>query len=486
MFCFLVTLSFAQTKQFDLSKANCQLFNGAIYSFGIANQQDKAACLIYKLDLQLKVIDSLSVTIGKLPADNFLQLFSDTLHDFLNIYIQQKNKKLVTILRLNKLFERVATIENVDVARLNSISNFENELVYCKNAVYTIKHQTDTGGRQFYLNKYSLKSELKNFEYEFNWQFPFERKNINSAHIFYATKKIVLVYVNVTGGLKFGQWILKINSENGKLIRGTKLNDKGETNSYQYGAYLMDTTTKTLSLIGQRFSQSQFDLKANKLAISNTPFTSVYLISVDSTGELISKQDFKIPISEAPTKSKKQLSNHLLRINYLKTSKDGSFSFESDVYKNNDNTYCYLYINTMVYNLIPSDDNLLLEKSTISANQLIENYYFTNDKLDMNGKLCVDSLSEFETLFYKNYSFVIKKQFKRSDNNSVWLLSRSDIKKNTLNYSILGPVNKVYQLTNVMDVLKSKSPKCLLISSNQFLIAWQEEESKLLLKVVNW
>ena len=349
LFCFLLPTLFAQTQQFNLAKGNSQLFSGHLYSFGISIQNQNAACVIFKLDLKLKILDSLIIDLGKSPLENFLQTNSDTLHEFLNIYVQRKDKKLISIFRFNKIFERLAIIENIDVARLNNISNFENELFYDKKNIYTIKNQTDTSGKQFYLNKYTLKSELKNFEYEFKWQFPFERKNINSAHIFYADSNAVLLYVNVISGAKFGQWILKINAKNAKLIRGTKLNDKGETSSYQYGSFVLDTAKKTLSVIGQRFTQSQFDQKANKLSISNSPFVSVYLMEIDSAGEVLSKQDFKLPVNEPKTASKKVISNYIFRINYLNKNKEGGFSFESDIYKNTDNSICYLYANSELY-----------------------------------------------------------------------------------------------------------------------------------------
>ena len=424
--------------------------------------------------------------MGKSPLDNFLQTNSDTLHGFLNIYVQRKDKKQVTVIRFNKLFERIAIIENVDIARLNSISNFETELFYHKKDVYTIKNQTDTSGKQFYLNKYSLKTELKNFEYEFNWQFPFERKNINSAHIFYADSNTVLLYVNVIGGLKLGQWILKINSKNGKLIRGTKLNDKGETTSYQYGSFVLDTTKKTLSVIGQRFTQNQFDQKANKLTISNLPVISIYLIEIDTAGDVLSKQDFKIPVNEPKTNSKKVISNYIFRINKLTTTKEGGFSFEGDTYKNTDNTFCYSYANTASFNIILEDEILTLEKSFIGSNLMIEKYYFNTDKMDMNGKICIDSLIQFETLFYKSPNFPIKQQYKMVDNNPNYFLSRSDLKKNSINYTVLSPVNKIYQLTKIDEILKSKSPSLINLSSTQFLISSQEEDAKFQINLFGW
>ncbi|MBL7911936.1 MAG: hypothetical protein JNJ41_12835 [Bacteroidia bacterium] len=482
----MTPILFAQIKQFNLSKGNSQLFNGNLYSFGINSQKQNANCIIYKLDKQLKVLDSLVFDLGKIPPDNFLQLFSDTLHGFLNVYVQRKDKKLITILRLNKLFDRVATIENVDIARLNSISNFESELFYYANSVYTIKNQIDTGGKQFYLNKYELKSELQNFEYEPKWQFPFERKNINSAHIFYADKNVVMLYVNVTGGAKFGQWILKVNANTGKLIRGTKLNDRGETTSYQYGTYLIDTAKKTTTVLGQRFTAAQLDQKGNKLAISNTPLVSVYIIEIDSAGEVLSKQDIKIPVNEPKTTSKKIISNYILRMDKLTRSPIGALSFEGDIYKNTDNTLCYLYANTISYQLIPEDESFILEKNSLGSNQMIEKYYFNTDKMDMNGKICIDSISQFETFFYKATNFPVKKQFKTVDNNAVWLLSRSDIKKNSINYTVLGLVNKIYQLITLDEILKAKNPLMITLNHAQFALSSQEEEGKFQLKLITW
>lgn len=484
LFCFLLSTYFGQTQQFNFYNGNSQLFNKQLYSFGIQAQKQNALCLIYKLDLNSKTRDSLKIDLGKIQPEDFLQLYSDTLHDFLNIYVQQK--KLITILRFNKAFEQVATIENVDIARLNSISNFENELFYYKKDVYTIKNQTDTSGKQFYLNKYSLKSDLKNFEYEFKWQFPFDRKNINSAHIFYADSNSVFLYVNVIGGIKFGQWVLKINAKNGKLIRGTKLNDKGETATYQYGNYYLDSIKKTLSVMGQHFTQAQFDQKANKLAISNAPLVSVYLIEIDSAGEVLLKQNFKLPVNEPKTTSKKIISNYIFRITSINKTKEGSITFETDIFKNTDNTLCYLYANTARFTLILEDETLTLEKSIFGTNLMIEKYYFNNDKMDMNGKICIDSLSQFETLFYKNLNFPIKKQFKIVDDNSIWLLSRSDVKKNSINYTTLNPVNKIYQLNKVDDVVKSKDPLLIRLSSSQFIIATQEDLGKYQIKLFEW
>jgi hypothetical protein len=117
---------------------------------------------------------------------------------------------------------------------------------------------------------------------------------------------------------------------------------------------------------------------------------------------------------------------------------------------------------------------------------MIEKFYFNNDKMDMNGKICIDSLSQFETLFYKNLNFSVKKRFKITDNNPIWLLTRSDIKKTSINYTLLSPVNKIYQLNKVDDIIKSKDPFMINLSSTKFMIAYQIEDGKFQMKIVEW
>jgi hypothetical protein len=72
---------------------------------------------------------------------------------------------------------------------------------------------------------------------------------------------------------------------------------------------------------------------------------------------------------------------------------------------------------------LPIDEKLVLEKNAVTINPLIEKFYVTPDKLDMNGKLQIDTLNQFEKLFYKQLNFPVKQDFKiGSDNNSIWVL----------------------------------------------------------------
>ncbi|MBA3665663.1 MAG: hypothetical protein H0W61_15875, partial [Bacteroidetes bacterium] len=447
--------------------------------------RDKNTSLkVYKSDGSLKISDSLTVDLGKHNVTDFLQLSSDTLHDFLNIYLQRKEKKLVQIIRLNKQFKLVANIESVDIARLNSISAFESEIYYHKKDVYSVKvSNSDTLGKQFYLNKYTLKSELKNFEYELKWQFPFEKKNINSAHIILVTSKFVMLYVNVTGTAKAGQWILKIDPVKGLLIHGTRLSVKGDKNFYSFGSLCQDTVAGMIYILGQKLLETDFSQKDNKINIAGKPFVTVFLAQMDSASEIIKRDEFKVPVLEQ--KGNKTPSAYLLRQQNLRKTNEGNFLFETDIYKGNN--YCYLYCNTLSNTITLSEDKLLMDKGAVTTNTLIEKFYFTTDKADMNGRLCVDSLSEYEKIYYKSMPFVVKAGFKTdATGTSQWLLKKSDSKKGVENFTVLKQDKKIYNLITAGELLKAENPTALIFNLGQYIIFRQPAEDKFEIKLSGW
>jgi hypothetical protein len=461
------------------------LFKGNVYSFGFSALTKGSKLAVYKSGTDLKVTDSLVTDLGRTSPEDFLQITSDTLHDFLNIYLQKKEKKLVRVLRFDKSLKLVADVDDIDIARLNSIAAFETEVVYHKQDVYTVKAvSADSSGKQFFLNKYTLKSEQKNFEYEQKWQFPFERKNINSAHIVQVNKQFVLLYVNVYDGPKRGQWVLKINASTGTLIRGTRLTFKGDPGFYALGSIIRDTTDGITYVMGQKLTDTEFDQKENKLSILNRPAVTIYLSRIDSSGELLDKNEFKLPVVEP--KGNKTPNSYLIRMAKLRKGKDGGLNFDLDIFKGS-NIGCYSYCNTSSHSLLAEEGSFSLEKSAVSTNTMVEKYYFSKDKLDMNGKLCIDSLNEFEKFYYRNIPFEVKAGYKPDDlNNPVLLLKKSDAKKAQDNYSLLNTVNKNLVLTRIDDINKSEEPGIIVLSKNKFMIRRQFAPDKFQLKIFAW
>ena len=477
----------AQNLNLPLSAANSQLFNKTLFSYGIRQTSKQNTFCIYKIDQALQLKDSLLLDLGKNKGETFLQCSSDTAHNFLNVYVQKKDANQITVLRFNKNFELLYRINDVDIARLNSISSFNNELYHFEKDIYTLKTQKDSSGFQFYLNKHRLKSDSENFDYLLKWQFPFERKNIEWAHTFYADKNIVLLYVNIASGLKSGQWILKIGAESGQLMKGTRLNDKTEENVYTFGNFHYNLSTKTLLLVGQKFPEKQFQSKQNLLSTISASFALTYIMQVDSIGDVVYRQDFKLPILEPKPVAKKTNTNHLLQFVKLKETNPNEYSIEIDLYKTSDRISCYNYCNTITSSIKFIEEKLQLEKKPLSSNTQLENFVISRDKLDRNGKFCIDSLNKLEQVFYKEPAFPVKLGYKPDSlSRPKWLLSKTKLNPASISYQVLQATKSSYELKTLEEISKNQQPSYHALNNSLFILSRQSTETNYLLKLLKW
>ena len=90
-----------------------------------------------------------------------------------------------------------------------------------------------------------------------------------------------------------------------------------------------------------------------------------------------------------------------------------------------------------------NEEKFIATKTIISANAEVERFYMNNDKLDMNGRICIDSLSKFETLFYTEPVLPVKDAFKTDDaGNPTGFSGNHSSKKNSIQFATLTPVKK--------------------------------------------
>jgi hypothetical protein len=128
-----------------------------------------------------------------------------------------------------------------------------------------------------------------------------------------------------------------------------------------------------------------------------------------------------------------------------------------------------------------------MQKSSVSSNPMIENYYYPIDKLTLDGKLAVDSINDFEKLFYKKIAFPLKLKFKIDfSGNLFWILSKSDSKTNSVNYSYLTPKKKIYQISPLENLPKSSRPLFANLDNDRFLIGRQSTDFEYEIKANRW
>lgn len=477
----------AQEITLPIGKSGKQTFGGKLFLFGLQQADKSLSVKIYALKEKLQA-DSISVDL-KGRAEDYLKLYSDTLHGFLNIYIQKQNSRSVKIVRINKKFSIHNVIDEVDITRLNSIAFFEKEILYSGKDVYTIKSSiSDSTGTQFYLNKWSLKSDKENFEYEAKWQFPFERKNISGAQLAMANKRHVFALVNIDKGLKKGQWYLKIDAQEGRLVKAQKLNNKGDTSAYLTHKIKIDSASSSHILFGQKFSAVEYDVLQNKLNLSGKKQCSFFLTVIDSSMEVLSKNEFKVPVVDVSTQAKKLPSGYLPKTSAIKYATGEGYKIELDIFKSlNSNAACFRYSNSVSLSILEKEGVFQFQKNSITPNAAIDQYYSGADAADVSGLICNDSLNNLFRLMFQPMPLNSKVAVKRDPSgNLIWLLTKTDLKKNIVTLSILAPEKKVYKLKSIAEIERSAEPFVELITEKEFIAGKIKDGDKLLLQLLTW
>jgi hypothetical protein len=455
-----------------LAQGGAIKFRGDIYCFGFASNRYETTFCIYKLNDHLQTIDSvLKKCAGK--RDEYLKISSDTLHGYMNFYLQPENKKTVNIIRTRNL-QTLLQIPRVEVARLNSSAMFSGEAFYSSNLVYHVYSINDTSGKQFYLNRYELKSAEENFDYQLKWQFPFERKNIGSAHVFYAHNKFVLLFVTVDNGKNKGEWMLKIHALTGKLIKATKIHSGTDNSRCFFGGFLFDNNERGVLIVGQKIpARNKVTAASNEVVL--------YSIEIDSTGEKKELQEFRVPVAGQKQASKKD-KEILLRIDKITKNKT-DLLIETDVLKAEPRN-CFRYCNTMIFQLSKTEEGYQMRKAIAEASQLVEDYYNKYDKLDMNGKICSNNTTDAAYFLHTPVPLPVKLLFRQDENqNPYWVVTKSDVHKSTINYSMIAPENKIYKVRKVEELPKSSDPQFNAIGNNAFVISCQQDTATLVLKL---
>lgn len=467
---FAVLRGFAQQQNFNLDKGKVVLFKHKLFAYGF--KQTELA--IYSLDLKLKLRDSVFYKLDKSTLADYLSIECDTVHGTLNLYLQKKDKLNATLLRYTDSLKLVNEFKNVEVTKLSPLANFDQQKLIYHQFAYVVKSAVDTGGKHFYLSKFEfIPSTSKPFDYKFKWQFNFEKKHIGNIHVFYADTNYVLAYVSLINGERKGQWVLKINAATGLLIKAKKISNNQSLN-YRFANFCRDTVSKELFIMGQLTAGDQLASASPTLFVLQ--FDS--LLSLNNQKQIVQKITPANPKVKSPT-------TYIFQIPTLETLPNSTYAYTIDLFKSNGNEF--KYVNSAKLNFSAQMEEIVAEPATQKEYLEVENYYFTQDKKDLNGKLFQDTTVSTDRLFYKAPVFEVKQGFKTNENElPVWLLKKNDVKSNSINYALLQPGLKVYETKSLYSLSKNEDPNVIMLNSSAFLLFHTKNNSILHLELGSW
>ncbi|MCF8423090.1 MAG: hypothetical protein K9H41_01970 [Bacteroidia bacterium] len=419
----------------NLLLANSALFHQSIYTYGFEQSKNNLLFKCYSYNYRLQIKDSVTFSLGKHTPSDFLEISIDTLHDVLNFYFQLANQKnLVTLLRLNDTLEKITSAENYDANHINSLTAFDDEKYAYKDDIYVIKTNSDSSGKQFYLVKYHIKTMDKPFEYDSKWQFAFERKHIHRASVVYADTGQVILYTHVSDGIKKGQWILRINANNGEIIKGTKLSAKGDTRHFLLSNLIIDKKNKSINVIGSIYNANEIDFKNNASNFTNQIKNhKLFLVTIDSLGDVINRTEKLLPLPII-VKSLNVPQSYHVKIREFKKLNDSNFDVWMDIYtQSKPLTFCYY---SSWHLDISSDDidfTVNPSKFYISSESITD--FISYAKGDSYSKFILNDINEYDKFKYQQplNQFIIATGLDDLS-NSWYMLKKTDLNSLTKFY----------------------------------------------------
>lgn len=425
-----------QTIKRNLLFANAIPFHHNIYTYGYEQSKSSLIFKCYSYSYKLQLQDSISFILGKHTPTDYLEISADTLHDVLNFYFQLANQKnVVTLLRLNDTLEKITSTENYDANHINSLTAFDDEKYEHKEDMYIIRTTKDSIGKQFYLSKYQIKTIDKPFEYNYKWQFAFEKKYIHRASVTYADSSLVLVYAHVFDGLKKGQWILRINAKTGEIIKGTKLSAKSDTRHFLLSNVVVDKKSKSIDVIGSIYDANMIDFKNNSFDFTNQAKNhKLFLVTIDSLGDVITRTEKVFPLP-TQTKSVEGLKSFHVKIREFKKLKDNNFDVWLDIYEQS-KPLILCYYSSWNIKVSAEEEDYIFTPSKFYISTAAIPGYISFAKGDTYGKFILKDITEYDKFKYQQplNQYIINTGLDDS-NNSYYILKKTDIISSTKTYN---------------------------------------------------
>jgi hypothetical protein len=394
-----------QSAQRALLHAGSCFYKHTIYVYGYEQRKEQLVfrCLSYNSKLALK--DSAEFALGKHNESQYLDISRDTLHDVLNFYFQladQKNK--VSLCRLDSNLKILCTATDFDANHVNSIAAFEDESYRYRQSMYVISTAEDSTGKQFYLSRYDVKAMNTPFEYDSKWQYAFERKHIQRATVIAADSIQVVIYAHVTEGLKKGQWILRVNARSGTLIKGTKLNPKGDERHYLYSKAMYHAKDRSLDLAGSIYPSAMIDFQKATADFKTLSAThQLFVLHIDSLGEVTSRFEKLLPLPAATSKPGTGATLLHFRIREFGKQGDKGLMMWADLYEQKQANVMTYYSSWQV-KLSATEEGYSIKTSTVyPLPKLVPDLIGTTPG-NTYGKIYLNSMAGYDKFAYTHAS----------------------------------------------------------------------------------
>lgn len=329
---FVPTAAAQEFKNADVCKTEVIHFKQHFYLISYKEEGNSLYLFVEQLAENLSKTKEYQLSLGNAKCAGFYSPQVDTLHDYINISVQQlDNAKTTRVVRLNTKLALVADLPNSVITRVNTFTAFETEYLYAKKNLYVVRPLSKDSAHKYILQQYTLKDETKLFEYNAGWQLNFAKQSYHRCHIIAANETFVYIFATVLDGTKKGQWLLFIDPIKGEILHSERLNDENEGFTFLYGNHAYNSETKDLAVVGYKLNAKQVSTDYSKLdlTIGKTKLFPVFICTFDSSGFVKERTDnfIPVPVDVEREKDFKQYLCKIIKMEY----KNNQYTFVSEI-----------------------------------------------------------------------------------------------------------------------------------------------------------
>lgn len=468
---FFCTAAQAQELQLPVLKANVYHFRGAFYCFGF-DPSATSKVKIYKADSNLIVRDSLLINVRQ-TANHYSRLTADSLHGSLQIYGSNEGGSGAFIVRIGNNFSEFELVTNIENTRLNSLTLFTGKKFIAGKAIYDIEERLDSSGTQYFLDKYVLMNDKGNYEYKKQWQFPFDKKDIEQLYIIHSDTQSVYLYVHRNQEDKGSQWLIKISAKTGTLQKASKIGGISK-NDYRLAHCYADMKTGKLILLGQEFA---FENSSKQEAL--------WFCEVDTSGSVA---EMAIRNFTKPPATKAQKNNEALfiSVNHARINHQKHLELDLDLFQK-ESDLCMRYAGSQLLIIKNLEIAGPLNAGILSPQAEVNFYYSSLDKLDLNAKICFKTASELLHCYPLNRLGTgrISASYLAGQIDS-YLLSKAIVRKNQVSFDYFVRQKNGLEQKNLCLVNFEESPQTLVMNAKKLALGTQKSPEIYVLKIFNW
>jgi len=247
-------------------------------------------------------------------------------------------------------------------------------------------------------------------------------------------------------------------------------------------------------LAGNIYTKQQLDIENKTFSFANlNKQNTFFFIKIDGMNEIISRDEKNIPIvfTAPPAKSGAKpvaLPFYHIKIKELKKVSKTGYTMYCNIYKSSGQQLLFLYESGFSIDLTLEEMDVEVIPGKIYNNLSPFPDLVNTDLKDINGKIELKLITEFDKFLYKRPIADVEKYFGIDENQKPkWIINKTDIKTGMSSFYFVNIGSKGVESKLVLESSKYNNPQIFKISGQKIIeFKINSESNSFDVSIKNW